>query len=151
MFNFPIRYIFFWLVCYQWPNYLTKCQSEIRIFLSNKKHLGDSKTNFLFCEQSPLELCMCSIKIFTLFFSDLSRSRRKKQLDLKIVPAVTNIVVFIALFTVLGLYIKGYAQFNLISRNIMVTLKGCTVLVEIYFAWNNKKGSNLNSQEYPET
>lgn len=69
---------------------------------------------------------MCSIKIFT-FFSDLTAGS-------KIVLAVTNVVVFIALCTVLLLYIKGNAQFNLISRNIMLTLKGCTVLVEIYFA-----------------
>lgn len=70
---------------------------------------------------------LCVQLRFLLFFSDLTAGS-------KIVLAVTNVVVFIALCTVLLLYIKGNAQFNLISRNIMLTLKGCTVLVEIYFA-----------------
>lgn len=84
-----------------------------------------AKRIFFLCEQTTYDLCMCSIKIFT-FFSDLTAGS-------KIVLAVTNVVVFIALCTVLLLYIKGYTQFNLISRN-MLTIKGCSVLVEIYFA-----------------
>lgn len=75
-----------------------------------------------FCVNSlHFEFCRCS-NIFFSFFSDLSKSHRKKRLDLKIVFAVTSVFVFIAFCTVFGLYIKGNAQFNLITRNILLTL-----------------------------
>lgn len=101
-----------------------------------------------FCVNSlHFEFCEC-LNNFFLFFSDLSRSHRKKRLDLKIVFAVSSVVVFIAFCTVLWLYIKGNAEFNLITQSIMLPFKCCSVL-KSYLAWNNTQGATLACSSFP--
>lgn len=89
---------------------------------------------------------MWSIKIYLLFifFFNLIRSQRKSGLHLNIVFVATSVVVFIAFCTVLGLYVKGNIQFNMITRNIVMTLNGCIMLVELHFTWNNTEDAPID-------
>lgn len=92
-----------------------------------------------FCVNSFLFEFVCvQIKIFTSFFSDLSRSRRKKQLDLKIVFALR-----VLLYSSLSVRCLVCTAKVTLTRNILLTLKGCAALVGIYFAWNNTKEATL--------
>lgn len=74
--------------------------------------------------------------IFFSFFFNLIRSQRKSGLHINVVFVATSVVVFIAFCAVLGLYVKGNVQFNMITRNIVLTLNGCIMLVELHFTWN---------------